>query len=186
MGALALGTEPPSATLLLRRPYKRNASLISNTMIRNILVQYAFQIFLLTYLYNCGARDFDLLSATPSTAGVGAAAQSAGGFSFLNFFSAKKDVAPAIVSVAPAMTDSQTIVLNTIIFNTFVFCQLFNELNSRSITDDMNVFNKLFHNSIFMLIIVTTVVVQVFIVEFGHAFVRTSSLSAEQWVSCIL
>jgi magnesium-transporting ATPase (P-type) len=34
MGALALGTEPPSPSLLDRRPYKRNASLISNKMIR--------------------------------------------------------------------------------------------------------------------------------------------------------
>ena len=33
MGALALGTEPPSSELLSRRPYKRNASLISNIMV---------------------------------------------------------------------------------------------------------------------------------------------------------
>ena len=39
MGALALGTEPPSPSLLNRRPYKRDASLISNVMWRNILVQ---------------------------------------------------------------------------------------------------------------------------------------------------
>jgi len=50
MGALALGTEPPSPELLDRRPYKRNASLISLPMWRNILIQSAYQIALLVYL----------------------------------------------------------------------------------------------------------------------------------------
>ena len=36
---LLTGTEPPSPSLLNRRPYKRDASLISNVMWRNILVQ---------------------------------------------------------------------------------------------------------------------------------------------------
>ena len=50
MGALALGTEPPSKTLLSRKPYKRDASLISKKMIRNITVQFFFQMAVLAYL----------------------------------------------------------------------------------------------------------------------------------------
>jgi len=46
MGALALGTEQPSITLLHRRPYKRTASLISHPMWRNIFCQSAFQVVL--------------------------------------------------------------------------------------------------------------------------------------------
>ena len=58
MGALALGTEPPSPVLLERRPYRRNASLISYPMIRNIAFQSVFQLVLLCYLLLYGAQDF--------------------------------------------------------------------------------------------------------------------------------
>jgi magnesium-transporting ATPase (P-type) len=44
------GTEPPAATLLQRRPYKRNASLINFKMMRNITVQFLFQMSMLGYL----------------------------------------------------------------------------------------------------------------------------------------
>lgn len=42
--------QAPDVTLLDRRPYKRNASLISRPMWRNILVQSAYQILLLILL----------------------------------------------------------------------------------------------------------------------------------------
>eukprot|EP00904_Undaria_pinnatifida_P005265 jgi/Undpi1/1869/HiC_scaffold_12.g05256.m1 len=50
MGALALGTEAPTLELLDRRPYRRDARLISKPMARNILVQSAFQLILLLWL----------------------------------------------------------------------------------------------------------------------------------------
>ena len=58
MGALALGTESPKPSLLKRRPYKRNASLISWPMRRNILCQATFQLVLLLVLLFDGARLF--------------------------------------------------------------------------------------------------------------------------------
>ena len=61
MGALALGTEPPSPTLLQRRPYKRNASLINNKMLRHIVIQFIFQMALLTYLLLIGFKHFDAI-----------------------------------------------------------------------------------------------------------------------------
>jgi hypothetical protein len=58
MGALALGTEAPSETLLHRKPYRRSASLISRPMWRNILCQSVFQIVLLLALLFKGAEFF--------------------------------------------------------------------------------------------------------------------------------
>ena len=58
LGALALGTESPSASVLLRKPYKRSASLISRPMWRNILCQSAFQLTLLFILLFRGAELF--------------------------------------------------------------------------------------------------------------------------------
>lgn len=58
MGALALGTEPPGDDLLNRRSYKRDASLISLPMWRNILIQASYQLGLLIFLLNKGPEIF--------------------------------------------------------------------------------------------------------------------------------
>jgi magnesium-transporting ATPase (P-type) len=60
MGALALGTEPPSLDLLKRRPYKRSANLVSNPMWRNIAFQSIFQIVLLLWMLFAGAEYFNV------------------------------------------------------------------------------------------------------------------------------
>jgi len=70
----------------------------------------------------------------------------------------------------------------TIIFNAFVFCQIFNEFNARSITDDWKVFRGLHTNAIFLGVILVTIALQVFIVEVGGLFTKTSPLSPMQWV----
>jgi hypothetical protein len=62
MGALALGTEAPTTAALLRKPYKRTASLISRPMRRNILCQSAFQLTLLFVLLFKGADMFGVKS----------------------------------------------------------------------------------------------------------------------------
>ena len=60
MGALALGTEPPTTELLNRRPYKRTAPLVSRPMWRNIACQSIFQIILLLWLLFSGAKHFNV------------------------------------------------------------------------------------------------------------------------------
>jgi len=142
MGALALGTEPPSLALLSRRPYKRTASLISNTMIRNISVQFFYQMGLLAYLLFLGYTDFGVAEGSRA-----------------HF---------------------------TIIFNAFVFCQIFNEINARSIANTMNVFSGLSKNPLFLGILAFTVVAQYLLVQYGGEFVRTAPLNGDQWLKCIL
>mmetsp|Transcript_22674 Transcript_22674/g.22874 ORF Transcript_22674/g.22874 Transcript_22674/m.22874 type:complete len:1042 (-) Transcript_22674:604-3729(-) len=142
MGALALGTEPPSRVLLKRRPYKRNASLISNVMWRHIIVQSLYQIFLLTYLLMVGAKDFDIAEGSTT-----------------HF---------------------------TIVFNTFVFCQIFNEFNARSISNEMNVFKGLDRNPVFIGIAIFTIIGQYVLVEYGGEFVKTVGLTHSQWLMSFL
>ncbi|KAI3415189.1 Calcium-transporting ATPase [Psidium guajava] len=78
-----------------------------------------------------------------------------------------------------------TAVLDTVIFNTFVFCQVFNEINSRDI-EKINVFRGIFSSWIFLLIIVSTVVFQAILVEFLGTFASTVPLSWQLWVLCVL
>lgn len=49
----------------------------------------------------------------------------------------------------------------TIVFNTFVMMQLFNEINARKVHGERNVFGAIFTNKLFIVILVGTLVVQV-------------------------
>jgi hypothetical protein len=60
MGALALGTEPPTDELLERKPYKRDASLIDRKMWRAIAVQATYQLALLLGLLYGGLTYLNL------------------------------------------------------------------------------------------------------------------------------
>lgn len=49
----------------------------------------------------------------------------------------------------------------TIVFNTFVLMQIFNELNARKIHGERNVFDGVFNNPIFCTILLGTLIIQV-------------------------
>ena len=49
----------------------------------------------------------------------------------------------------------------SVMFNVFVFMQVFNEINSRKINDERNVFDRIFSNKIFIGVIVGTILTQV-------------------------
>ena len=142
MGALALGTEPPGADLLNRQPYKRDASLISLPMWRNILIQSSYQLGMLIFLLKEGPGIFGCVDGSE------------------HHF--------------------------TIIFNAFVFCQVFNEFNAREIGDIFSPFKNLGTSPMFLLVIVFTVIAQYLIVEFGGEFTQTTHLTSHEWVVCVL
>ncbi|KAL5546364.1 hypothetical protein UlMin_006051 [Ulmus minor] len=78
-----------------------------------------------------------------------------------------------------------TATLNTLIFNTFVFCQVFNEINSRDM-ENINIFRGMFSSWIFLAVMICTVVFQVIIIEFLGTFASTVPLSWELWLLSIL
>lgn len=73
----------------------------------------------------------------------------------------------------------------TIIFNTFIFCQLFNEFNCRSIFDEVNVFKGVCANPIFLWVIASITASQIFFVQCGGIFTQTTPLSLMQWIQTI-
>jgi magnesium-transporting ATPase (P-type) len=224
MGALALGTEQPSMTLLDRKPYKRTASLISRPMWRNILCQSVFQVSLLLYLLFHGAELFQVpkgdycesffrldssaTAAWDASTGERVDSSSNGGGGDVLTCASFEEYCPAMTGdcyeSTPHTTDDGTgvqfyfsnlhnfqsvcmecetysYVHTTILFNAFVFCQLFNEFNARSLFDDVAVFSGLSSNPIFLVVIVVTILFQYLIVTYGGDFTRTSPLSPEQW-----
>ena len=73
---------------------------------------------------------------------------------------------------------------DTLIFNTFVLCQVFNEFNARKL-EKKNVFKGIHRNKSFLGIIAITIVLQVVMVEFLKKFAGTERLNWGQWVECI-
>ncbi|KAG6471342.1 calcium-transporting ATPase 7, plasma membrane-type-like [Zingiber officinale] len=73
---------------------------------------------------------------------------------------------------------------NTMIFNTFVLCQVFNEFNARKL-EKKNVFQGIHKNKLFLGIVAVTVVLQVMMVEFLKKFAGTVRLGWGQWGICV-
>ncbi|XP_059645260.1 putative calcium-transporting ATPase 13, plasma membrane-type [Cornus florida] len=72
---------------------------------------------------------------------------------------------------------------DTLIFNTFVLCQVFNEFNARKL-EKKNVFEGIHRNKLFLGIIGITIVLQVVMVEALKKFAGTERLDWGQWGAC--
>ncbi|XP_031280487.1 calcium-transporting ATPase 12, plasma membrane-type-like [Pistacia vera] len=73
---------------------------------------------------------------------------------------------------------------NTMIFNTFVLCQVFNEFNSRNL-EKKNIFRGIWRNKLFLAIIAITIVLQLIMVELLKNFANTERLNWGQWGFCV-
>ncbi|KAF9621193.1 hypothetical protein IFM89_016687 [Coptis chinensis] len=72
------------------------------------------------------------------------------------------------------------LILNTLIFNSFVFCQVFNEISSREM-EKIDVFQGILKNYVFVTVLACTVIFQIIIIEFLGTFANTSPLTLLQW-----
>lgn len=77
-------------------------------------------------------------------------------------------------------------ILYTMIFNLFVWLQVFNQFNARKIKDkEYNVFSGLMNNCWFIAIALITVVVQICVIFFGGKPLRTVPLTMDQQIFTI-
>eukprot|EP01123_Difflugia_compressa_P006651 TRINITY_DN1896_c0_g1_i1.p1 TRINITY_DN1896_c0_g1~~TRINITY_DN1896_c0_g1_i1.p1 ORF type:complete len:1017 (-),score=181.39 TRINITY_DN1896_c0_g1_i1:270-3320(-) len=155
MAALALGTEKPTLDLLNRKPYGRSGKLITLIMWRNILGQALFQVGVLFAILYALDEDGNHL------------------------------MFPGVKSGKEANDQGQPSVHYTMVFNTFVFLQIFNEINARKVNTQLNVFSGILTNPLYCGILVVTIFVQVIIVEFGGDAVQTTQLDWVQWLYCV-
>ncbi|KAG8002413.1 Plasma membrane calcium-transporting ATPase 3 [Nibea albiflora] len=162
--SLALATEPPTEALLLRKPYGRNNPLISLTMMKNILGHGCSTSNTLPNEQH--SRIFLYTSST------------------LDFYPPGERMFN-IDSGRNAPLHSPPSEHYTIIFNTFVLMQLFNEINARKIHGERNVFDGIFSNPIFCSIVLGTFAVQIVIVQWGGKPFSCAPLNMEQWLWCL-
>jgi len=219
LGALALGTELPTNKVLNRKPYKRNAPLVSRPMLRNILVQSAFQLILLLVLLFKGADLFNVPSNSDcakydvensdvtkwvydSNQKVPAGTGTISCNDFPRICPDKDEVcykdthhtADGTVTFSDlkgfgddCLNECQKFdyTHGSIMFNTFVFCQVFNEFTAKEIHSEWDVFSTFFINPIFLVVSVVSIGLQLMLIQVGGEFIKTSPLNISQWLITI-
>jgi len=201
LGALALGTEKPTLALLERKPYKRSSSLVSRPMWRNLLIQSAYQLILLLSLLFGGAKWFNVrdistkpcftyqvkdiatIVKNPSTGAELACGdwnthcKGQDGTTCYNAmgYSKYKDFIDTCLTC-----ETVDYTHGTIIFNAFIWCQIFNEYTARSIHDEWNPFRGIFTNPLFFAVSIFSALAQELMVQYGGRFTSTTPLTIEQ------
>lgn len=158
--SLALATEPPTDAQLQRPPVNRSDHIITKRMWFNMLSQAIYQVVIVLVLMFWGQR---LAHHELKVAGV------ENGQDYL-----KK-------------TGNYSRQY-TIIFNTYVMMQLFNEINCRMLNGELNVFSGISRNKYFVGIWLTTIGLQCLFTNIGGPVVGCSSkgLTAGQWAVCMI
>ncbi|GJJ68799.1 P-type Ca2+ transporter type 2B [Entomortierella parvispora] len=162
LAALALATDPPTPELLERQPEPRSAPLINFTMWKMILGQSILQL-VITFVLEYAGMDILNYDEVPE------------------YLKQRND--PATNSAYTAFKRQE---LDAMVFNTFVFLQIFNEVNCRRLDNNLNIFSGAIKNRYFSVIFVIMVVLQILIIEFGGAAFKTQSLDGVQWLICVL
>jgi len=73
----------------------------------------------------------------------------------------------------------------TILFNAFVWCQIFNEFNSRRLDNEPSAFRGVLKSKIFICVIIATILTQYFFIEFGGEFTKTTPLTQRDWMATV-
>jgi P-type Ca2+ transporter type 2C len=194
LAALALATDPPSRKLLDRRPDRKSDPLITLRMWKLIIGEAIYQFTAITVLYficrshwmiNKQLQDMirkvvhsdvakQMKQAKQSTASKGSTL-----IEFAAIASGQTVTLPAgnhqlSLNTKVVLRDALKVVhtrTGTLVFNTFVWMQIFNESNNRRLDNHLNIFEGVFRNPYFIGITVFMVIAQVLIINFaGKAF----------------
>lgn len=137
--ALALATDPPTRSLLDRKPDPKSAPLITLRMWKMIIGQAIYQLTVTFILYFAGK-------------------------SILSYDSPREE------EQLPAL-----------VFNTFVWMQIFNALNNRRLDNRFNVFEGITHNWFFIVILAIMIGGQTMIIFVGGVAFKVTRLNGAQW-----
>ncbi|CEM28830.1 unnamed protein product [Vitrella brassicaformis CCMP3155] len=200
-GSLALATEPPTDALLERRPHSRDEYLISKTMWRNIMGHALYQFTVISVFVYLG--DQFLPERTYDGQYPGDGQFPLAEYNDFSPFSEYGDGESYVRSgrhMKLGWSDEKDYLKSwkmegkigpsrhyTMVFNVFVWMQVFNLLNARKIHNEWNIFDGIFRNRMFVYIWFLIVILQSVMAQFG-SFVLSAhkdGLTWEQWLICI-
>lgn len=155
--ALALATDPPTEKILNRNPVPKRAPLITTNMWKMIIGQAIYQLIVTFVLYFAG-------------------------FSILGY---DTRVANAPLAERDALSELLHLQLNTVVFNAFVWMQIFNEFNNRRLDNKFNIFEGIHRNYFFIAINAIMVGGQVMIIFVGGRAFEIKRINGTQWAISI-
>ena len=172
--ALALATDPPTEKILDRKPTPKRAPLITTNMWKMIIGQAIYQLVVTFVLYFAG---YGILGYDTQCLPEALARKCAN-------VTDPKDLANCLNS--GLCTDDLHLELNTMVFNTFVWMQIFNEFNNRRLDNKLNIFEGIQRNYFFIGINCIMVGGQVMIIYVGGKAFQIVRIDATQWAVCVL
>lgn len=158
--ALALATDAPTEKILDRKPTPKRAPLITTNMWKMITGQAIYQLIVTFVLYFAG-------------------------YSILGYDTRVANSFPDDINARNKLQDNLHTELNTIVFNTFVWMQIFNEFNNRRLDNKFNIFEGVHRNPFFIGINAIMVGGQVMIIFVGGMAFQIKALDGPQWAVCI-
>jgi len=148
--AIALSTEPPIKTVTVGDPFKAEAKLLTPTIWRQIIGISVWNILVMTSMFAYMIFNEKYLALAPIDKDSGLYAE-------YSLFKRQQ---------------------LTKIFNTFIFLQIFNQINCRKVgANDFNVFEKFHHNLYFLGVFVGTFSFQIFICYYFPGLSKTEQMS---------
>lgn len=102
---------------------------------------------------------------------------------FILYFAGDKLLSAHLSNTQPELRAEQ---LSTVVFNTFVWMQIFNEFNNRRLDNKFNIFEGMLRNYWFLGINLVMVGGQIMIVYVGGAAFGVSRLSGILWAVCLI
>lgn len=155
--ALALATDPPTPSILNRKPEPKSAPLITLNMWKMIVGQSIYQLIVTLVLYFAGNSI-----PVPYTR------------------SARTDATQAETS------DYKHAQLQTLVFNTFVWMQIFNQYNNRRLDNKLNILEGVHRNYFFIGIQFIIVAGQIMIIFVGGRAFSTVRLNGKLWAYSLI
>lgn len=215
LGSLALTTESPYEELLIRKPNRRNESIINSKMLKHIILQGIGKLIILLVLFfkapyfikehniirlaenqiifKCYGRlpgfsegesqyklkhiiygasiywnsDIKLIVGSDEiTCGK---------------YSSKQDMLMAFKEYVNVNSSTAHM---SIVFNIYALYTVFNQINSRVIDDEFNIFVRMNDNVLFPIIIVIELILQFVVMQYGNAAFKLieNGLTWQQWL----
>ncbi|KAJ1448660.1 hypothetical protein M885DRAFT_538441 [Pelagophyceae sp. CCMP2097] len=198
LASVALASEPPTEALLLRQPYGKRRPMISGFMWCNMIGQSLYQCLvccILLFHKDFMQRAFSLACCNHEDGWKHSFSRDRIFMKLVYYLSTDKpegwNESPAHYQEL-AMRDGSAHF--TIVFNTFVLMQLFNEFNARKLQTvaglkhswrEWNAFDRVQDNPLFVGVVGATFVLQILLVQFCGIFFKVRALTARQWLWCV-
>ncbi|MBI2806562.1 MAG: calcium-translocating P-type ATPase, PMCA-type [Planctomycetes bacterium] len=183
--SIALCSEPPRPGVMKLPPKKRDENILTPAMVRTIFITAAFFIVVMLGLLIAMKQGLFRGEGSWSVEVAGtrlAVPQNADG---LKQIEGDRWEFVDENGVTQSATVMFTVFQVSLFFSIYVFFQVWNQINARSLTPEMSGFHRVLENPTFLIIAGTIAVGQILIVTFGGNVFKVEALGPLEWLGVI-